>query len=260
MLSQWIEAPSFIAQLWRAGGAGAVSLLPLLSWFAQFRTSQEVIYSREELTRLAGCSGTALDRGRAAFESLGLATTHIVKKHGQPVLAWRVGGQLRIPIANERFDPAFELFYFPMRWIFGGQWAMLKPAERAVLMVLGIKARQLGEFEASEILERRTRFDTDLSRLRAEPGTRKVRLVQDLSQSEIALAAGLNVRSVEKAVGRWRVGPVLPRWEDASASWPVHAYPTESGNLVYHVRPHAAPWPWGHLNGSTRGEVEAERR
>jgi hypothetical protein len=232
-----------LAELWREGGAGAVGIVPILGQYAHAESRDDWTLSLEELSRLSGRSVVTVARGATALADLGLATHRLRKMYGKRVTSWSIEPAIAAPRPQGRLEPGYSTF--PSRFIYGGQWASLRPAEQAILIAAITQCRSYERIPYdSALLSRITSTDvSDLELCRERTGFVRLACV---SYSELQAHAGLSYLSVLKAVRRFKS---RMSGEDSDYLYsPLRAYPVVDGAMVYHVRDHVDHWPWSSLN------------
>ena len=231
----WLEgSPTFLADLWQRGGKGAISLLPLMTRWAQ-NDGRDFVISREKVAELCGCDPTTIDRARQLFEELGLGTTTLTSRGTRFVLKWHPTDRLRVPRRDDRFDA--EVFFFPMRIVESGQWARLSGAQRGVYLALGLHARNR---------TRESRIDGQLERYLGEDhgieASEGIRVAFDITMTRLAHDTGLNAKTVSECIQAWSREMQGPR-SDGPYSL-VEPHPDVYGGYVFVLNKSGLIRPW----------------
>lgn len=244
-----------LRRLYRLGGPGAVSLLPILGSYAHSDMAGKVPLSLEECARLSGSDATTIQRGASAFNDLKLASRTLHQRHGQTVTVWSVSKAIAAVLENGHIESGS--FRFASSLVYGGTWSMLTAAQRAVYLAVATKAYTYSPVDGLAMLRDLVREGTDLSDAKqltetdgaALPG--KLRIAE-VSGSELSAILGMSSTAVHGAVNRFkeaRLWPssLVPMVEAEHA--PLAVYPTPPGRSnVFFFRDHAARWPLDVLN------------
>jgi hypothetical protein len=236
-----------LAALWRTGGTGAVTLFPFLVHLAQkaageMRTTH---MSREKLARLYGINQSTVDKARAAYTSLGLATAKPVAHFGKSVLQWTAAANLTMRTNAKRFAEPY--YHFPMRMVYGGNWAAMSGTQRALYLGLGVASRTFSDREkATWLIEERDLADWDQDDAAAAwASTQYLRLVANTGLSQLGRTTGLSQRAVTSALAGW------PHSNGALVCEcnPVRMFrSSKRGYHVFFLRDHCAQIPFALLN------------
>jgi hypothetical protein len=253
--------PTLLSSMAREGGTGLVALLPLVLRMAagQRKSHRPFPFSREELSRLCGCDGKSVDKARRALAARDWATaTTQTTPRGKQLLYWRVSEDMLPPDEDDK--RLYDYFYFSLRLVYGGHWAVMSPAERLVYLAVGLTSQPVkedpAEIAALDLLPPGTGRG-DIGAARAAGRRPEVRL-STATHAQLARITGLHRGSVERVVARWK-SPAVWSGDIGPADWgdyaPVWAYPTrDGGSLLYHLRDHVQPLPWALLNAPDRAE------
>jgi hypothetical protein len=257
-----------IAFLRHLGGAGLVSILPILGWLAGLEKERWAL-SAEELSRLCNVDTGSIRRARAALgPACGLSATPVSytdQRHGRRLLHWQVpscfAAVQTVRAAGLDREP---YFFFSHRLIHGGQWAMLSAVQRAVYLAVATCAYAthgwadpLNEPLVSGVVLPGTPLD-DMrrSQLVYEEHTLRVACV---SYANIARISGYSPNAVKVAVRGFKHPAVWSRSTNDPRVLeyrPIWVYPTlDNGALLYHFRDHVRPWPWDVLNTPDRDSL-----
>lgn len=268
MPSAWGQAGGMLASVWKTGGSGAVSILPVLGQFAKSGFRDDLVLSVEEIARLAGVDPATAARGGKALVEIGLVEDSYVAPHfGNPVTRWILSPQLAFPLEGG----APDYFYFSSRLLYGGNWARLTSVQRAVYLAIGAQARAYdAEPTDNQLLNAvlpsqvsRLDFSRCFDTSAADSRERFLRLAA-VSFSDLAASTGICKSALHVAVNGLKHPAV---WPDAEGDprtlvyQPLGVYRTTHGILLYHLRDHAPPWPWEMLNeprASTRPASQEE--
>lgn len=267
MPTRWATlSESRLAHLWRRGGAGAVSILPILGQFANSDFADALWLSFEELARLGGVSAKTAAAARRVLKHCGLAEAETGVRNGKRAAKWKLSPRLAVPKDASPEDGAY--FYFAARLIYGGNWRQLTPVQRALYLAVGAQARTFHQRPADNGLLRSmlspdvelTDFDLcyDFTNSANGPDAQSpegwLRLAY-LSIRELSLITGIAESAVHRAVAglkhphNWPGSQANP---EALRYCPLAVYPTTGGSLIYHLRDHAPHWPFEVLNESRR--------
>ena len=198
------------------------------------KTDSFVTLSIEELSRLAGVGRGSVQAGGKTLKSFGLASSKIVRKFGKFVTGWTLKAGLSGLGSHKE-----EYFYFPMRFVYGGNWSHMPGSEKCFYLAVGGLGRTYKQEPTSNPLLKL--LDTgELDDLHACYDQEQRLRLACVSYREIQYASGLSQATVK------RIGSQLQA--DASATSIIRAYPAGGGrSLLYHLRDHAEPvMPFGH--------------
>jgi hypothetical protein len=251
------KATTALAEVRCLGGSGLVSMLPILGWMSGLdATAHEWALSVEELSRLINIDPSTINGVRRALESHGLIETTVKQRHGHRLVHWKMDRvfSARPAVAHHEADP---YFYFDHGIVYGGQWAMMRPVERAVYIGVATRARVHADapeddYLVREVLRRDVSCD-DLHRCRELSPTPGVIRLACVSYSQIAGVTGYSETAVKRAVRSFK----HPRdWPESVCDTralefaAIRVYPVRTGGaLLYHFRDHVEHWPWDVLNG-----------
>jgi hypothetical protein len=254
-----------LADLKHSGGAAAVSILPWLGRIAASPETHPWPMSAEELARVCGVDPKSIRYARKVLQKKGYLSTVIRQRHGVYLLHWKVDERL---VASSSDRKAY--FFFSFRILYGGHWAVMSAAQRAVYLAAGTLAsvhrEEISENHYCRFIARRRAIsfdDIEASRLAGRAGEKEYRLAF-ASYAELSRISGYNISTVMRAVRGFK----HPRfWKnstvdaDALSHCPVWVYPTPQGNsLLYHFRDHVRPWPWAVENADIDATRESRVR
>jgi hypothetical protein len=264
MPSEWGDPESpdpMLARVWREGGAGAISLLPVLGQYAHWRFRGNAVLSKEKLARLAGVDPATVAKAGKALDRLGLATPSTGLYQGKRVTTWELKPSLAVARPGGRL--ARNYFHFSAAVVHGGHWAKLTKVQRAIYLAVGAKSRLIKHWkDVANHFRAVMPKDVSLAdvRLAHEYGNDigGVR-VTHLSYAELQRLTGIGVSALKEAV---RLLKHPANWtgslNDPSALRysPLAVYPTFDGySLLYHLRDHVPHWPWNIVNGEAHEGV-----
>jgi hypothetical protein len=237
-----------LSTVWHTGGVGAISSIPVLGLYAHAEFAGEVRLPIEKVARLIGADDGTVRKGAVALHDLGLASSRPEKRHGKRLTCWAVRPALSVPRRGSRLDP--DYFFFSARLIFGGNWAALTGPQRAVYLALATRAATYKEQPAEigwlrHALRAGTPWD-DLERCAATAGSRGLRLAS-VSLDDLSTITGLALSTVKTAVRGLKHPSAWPGTHNPPGQLrhsPLAVYPSDGGNLIYHFRDHARPWPF----------------
>jgi len=254
MPSEWSEPGNTLFHTWRAGGSGAIGLLPVLGQFAHARFRHHAVVPKEKLARLAGMDPATIATAGKALDQLGLATPSTGSYRGKRVTTWDLKPSMVVGYRGQRLSP--EYFHFSAETIYGGQWAKLTKVQRAIYLAVGGKARFIKEWDAvgrlvSATVPRAVNLGDIAAAYRHDPLRLGVRIA-DMSYAEFGEITGISLSALKRAINllkhpaHWAGcgnDPALLRYS------PLAVYPTFEGHsLLYHFRDHVPAWPWDILN------------
>ena len=256
-----------LAELIRAGGVGVAALLPQLGILARPRDGQLFAQSIEEMARLGGVSPKTAAKARDAMEALGLVTYSVENRRGTVLHHWAPSSELHAADPKRgRFDK--EYFYFPARWLYGGNWARCTPVQREVFLALATNAFAVAASPAEQWVLRdemhpdAPRIDVERCWEYADGIEPRVLRFAIASLSELCERTGRHLSAVHAAIAGWKHPSV---WH-GSRNDPqalrhalIGVYPSASGSLVYHIRDHAPAWAWSVLNETTRRRAKCAK-
>jgi hypothetical protein len=245
---------SLLASLRKGGGAGAVSMLPVLGPWVNSDFKDGLMLSKEEVARLSGVDVGSVRRGTQALMMHGLVTgAATAYQHGKTVTVWRLSPSLASPTSNA--ERTKDYFYFASTLLHGGNWAQLTHVQRALYLAVGSQAKTFPEpvadnkLLAAALAAHACQQDL-LDCYAADPEHPHLRLAL-LSFTELSAISGISKTALHKAVNAFKRPDSWPRVDGDAAALlhaPLAVYPTDGGSLVYHLRDHAPPWPWDELN------------
>ena len=245
------DQTSQLAEYWRVGGKGVISLLPLFGLTANATFADCLNLSKEKAARLAGLSQSTVARSGPVLAELKLANERPVYYHGKKSTQWSLGSAF--PIALTGCD---GYFYFSARTVYGGAWSQLTGVQRALYLALGTRAKTFHDSDTlGSFLRYLVRPDTPLTDIKnayhhnQSLGAGGVRL-SVASYSELAQMTGISKSGVKAAVAALKhpdVWPGAPTADTLRFS-PLGVLPSDGGSLIYLFRDHAEPWPWDVLN------------
>lgn len=241
-----------LAQLWKHGGEGAISVAPVLGLRANTRQARNLYFSKQEIARLAGVNPDSVDRAQEALESLGLVRdTSVERSSGTPTTVWHLEVGRWLPLgSNGRLLPS--AFRVAGSLIYGGTWSRLTGPQRAIYLAIASRATlSKGPFNAAKLLDKlrpQHRRSIDLIRCHGQTGNLRLAWV---SVSDIEKISGLNRTTIQRALRPLRHRDVWGTKGAASVGLnysPLGVYPTKDGKRLYHFRDHVEHWPWDVLN------------
>jgi len=260
--SQWRQAEHGyrLAELRRAGGDGVFCLLPILGSIAGLDRRHNYGLSIDRIAQLTGADPKSIQHARRAVEEAGLATASIGHWMGKRFTHWDVSQALLGLRADEESDAPEsqrrpDYFYFPLRLVYGGTWALMPHRAKALYLGAALHAsRFIDSVKKIWILEylRDGVCLTDFERAHAysaagAPGTQGLRIAC-VSYAELSRVTGVSKDTLMKAASELKHPD---DWQgvatDAHALeyMPLRVYPTREGNaLMYLFRDHAPHLPW----------------
>ena len=236
-----------LASLWKDGGTGVISLLPLLGQDAAVPYSDSVHLPIRKAARIVGIAADTAMLAAAVLEERGLATRTLRTCRGGSFSTWKVSADFAPLDVHRRFST--RSFRFSSELLYGGNWAAMSGATCLVYLALGTMAFRYDATGAEEVLTKRVPSNTwsaDFARCLNDTGALRLACA---SYADIAKATGLHLTSVKAAVRELKHAP---SWPDprvsarCSSTRPALAvYPAVEGQpLVYHFRDHLDPMPF----------------
>ena len=255
----WGAAPRYrLAELWRRGRKGAISIFPILGFYANASYASHLDLSKEKLARLGGIDQASVGKAAAVLEELQIARSRLRPLGGHRITQWDILPGLAVAsetqgVSQRRLKETY--FYLSGRIVGGGNWASLSGASRALYLGLATRAKKYTSPPDQGLLRWRLPDgvwlgDLELAYTSSGEGDRHLRLVLDTSITDICRITGLSQGAVKSAIRALK----SPRiWPGATGGGgfryqPLAIYPDETGTLIYHFRDHADPWPWAQLN------------
>ena len=239
-----------LADLWDAGGVGAISLLPLLGLWANAKSVEWVHLPKEKAARLAGTSAKSVARAARILQERGLAESSLGSYGGRRFTQWNVSPGLAVPMGGDQRSSE-PYFYFSARLIYGGAWSKLTAVQRLLYLALATQAHTYGKQEAQKWLKYLLYPGTSEGDLWAGfDQSPPLRLVA-CSYSALEHLTGVARSSLKAAVAGLKhpdVWPTAPTDPATLQFAPLSVYPSDGGSLIYHFRDHAEHWPWEVLN------------
>jgi hypothetical protein len=242
------SSSSLLSQLWKDGGIGAISIVPVLGMFAGSSFHDHVAMSAQELARLGDVCAQSVARARPTLQRLGLATAKEGMRRGKKLLIWNLSRSLIPERKGDRFVK--EYFFFPMRLIHGRNWARMNPTQRVVYLGAATRAFSWCEADAKERLPDMVHEPELLAPFFAEHATApipsgstrpEVRLAV-VSTTDLTVATGLSRSGVQTAVRQFRMSM---QSDPRSLHCPLMVLPSrDGGSNVYLFRDGVAPWPF----------------
>jgi hypothetical protein len=263
MPTAWTQAggQGMLASLWRAGGAGAIAILPILGQYAHSDGAGSWILSKEELARLSGLDPKTVAYGATVLAAHGLVSQDSAIRFGKRTTLW----DLRA-VAAPRSESGFgsEYFYFSSRLIYGGNWARLTPTQQAVYLAVGSQARTFVEAPVNNpLLQIHLAYGTsllDFQRCYEQDSARRWLRLACLSGETISVVSGVSLSAVKNAIKGFKHPAIWPNTTN-DRDWlqrsPLGVYRGNGGALIYHLRDHASHWPWVELNQSSSAAARA---
>lgn len=261
--SDWANTNRF-ADFWKAGGLGLISVLPVLGQYAHSTFASELFLSKEEIARLAGLDSGTVTVAQDGLDYLGLAKGSHTLFLGERSTVWHLSQHLAAPRTADRFVP--DYFYFSSRLIYGGNWAKLRPVQRALYLAIGVSARSYDALPTEThplYVETRRDIEHCYDELRRHhtraPELPWLRLVS-LPISRLVRMTGISRSAIQRALQAMKHPDVWPDARNDAAALrhcPLGIYPSRGSQYVFHLRDHAPHWPWEQLNGT--GSIPQDR-
>jgi hypothetical protein len=265
-----------LGNLRRAGGTGVFCLLPVLGMIAGLKTRGDHGFSIERIAELTGADRRTIKRASIAVAQAEIASTRIGEWMGKLFTHWNVASSLSAlmqraeAVASGESSPS-EYFYFSLRLIYGGSWALLPHTLKGLYLGAAVCARTFTE-PSSEcwlldyLKDGVGRADFEAARafaIQEHPEAQGIRLAC-VSYARLSRITGITTRSLATASALLKHPD---DWPSATTSpevldyLPLRVYPTLGGNaLIYHFRDHAPRIPstitahrnWNHFDELTR--------
>ena len=241
------DAGYVLAELWRRGGVGAISLVPVLGQYAHCTFSDHLRLPLEKAARLAGIDRQSAARGARALKEMGLACHRLVPFRGQRLTEWALAPGIAAQQEGTGRFGANSYFYLDANLIVGGNWAALSGPQRALYLGLALRAKSMDPQSAKQFLGLTMRPGTPLFDLErcAEHTERPWVRVASVSFADLAEMTGVNPATLRRAARGLKHPKVWPGSSvdpDVLRHAPLSVYPSMAGyELLYHFRDHAPP-------------------
>jgi hypothetical protein len=259
-------SPSFLSQLWEVGRGSVIGALPVLGQFTHTQQRTGLYLSTLEQARLSNQAPNTLDKGLALAEHRFALVAKQERQPGERANRWHVGPHIA---ASKGPDGRLaDYFHFPARWIYGGQWALLSPPERLLLLALAAHADVRTEEPVTSHYLAHLGWDweADRSDLQASWGCNDLGFGEQRGHAYRVVAAGSGELQNRTSLSRSTISSIIRTWTQVRPQWPwgecvdreglplfperqlVRAYPLQTGRYLFHFRDHVEPWPFDELN------------
>jgi hypothetical protein len=237
--------PPPLARWRKLAGDGVASVLPLIGRMACAERRHDFAFSIQEIARLGGADPGTVEKVRNMFAAEGIATTRVKLDEiwGQWLTHWSINSALCA-------DRTPDSFFFHIRLLYGGIWAMMPAALRTIYLAAATKAsvfHQPTEHWLYRDVLRPGVETCDIRRGYELVGGGRFALV---SHGEISRICGVTPATVSKVAQCLKQPDVWPGSTMSRALieyMPVWVYPTRGRTLLYHFRDHVPAWPWSVL-------------
>lgn len=250
------DASTFLRTLRESGGAGVLSILPVLGCLASSEYSSGFFLAKEHLARLAGIDQKTVEQARVALTEQRLASARVAERHGRWLLKWTVSSELAAK-NEERSESTY--FYFSHQLLYGGNWAMMSATLRAIYIAAATQARTFfmekdRYWLVEELMGQRTLPDIDLCSQRGKG----IRLAS-VSASRLGELLGITADAIRRnliSIKHPEDWTTLTGPAAVCEYMPLRVYPTRQGSFLFHFRDHAPHWPWSILNRHDRKRLD----
>jgi hypothetical protein len=245
-----------------AAGSSLLSVLPMLGMIAGLDCREEYALSIEELGHLSGVGSAAVRTVMRALELRGCVRTWVAKRRGKWLTHWSVTPKLSAAVNDGRADSS-SYFYFPMRLLYGANWAAMTRTQRALYVAAATHARVYRSHPSDNPLLRDVLRDStpldDLERTyfancaASEEGGLRLACV---SVGDMSAITGMSRSTLSIGIQ----GLKHPaQWPESSRNqpsllkyFPIWVYPTTAAqSLIYAFRDDVSHVPWEVANAST---------
>lgn len=254
------DGTSALAELRGEGGDGVAAILPLMGLIACSKSRDNFALSVQEIARLTNVDPATVDHAAGILAKRKLLGRTVRTRHGEWLTHWSVA----VELCGRTSHVETAYFSFPMRLIYGGNWAMMPRVQRSIYLGAATAASIIRPGNVSDhwIVRELVDLRSNLAEIRAFMSNSQTPLrLALLTATDLSARTGVSKRSLTTHLRELRAPEGwLPLGEAVGdlgrlTFSPITVYPTLKRALLFFFRDNVPPLPWDFLNDAHRNDI-----